>query len=104
MDILEGEIIKFFHCYNANLFSEIFSSIFNKESNVHSQNTRSSGMLYIPKTRTAQYGKLTLQFNGSIIWNSFINDVLIKNSPKVNSFHNLKVLLKKHFLSSYESD
>ena len=62
---------------------ETFNDYIVRNDSIHSHNIRSASKMHVGFKRT-NYGKLSLQYGGAIIWNSLPND--LKELKSSNAF------------------
>ena len=72
--------------------SNLFTSFYHKNKDVHVYNTRKAEDLHVPFART-HVRKFSARVNGAVIWNSI--DETIRNTKNVNLF---KKYLKLHHI------
>ena len=65
---------------------------------IHSYETCSSMVFYIPKAKKSRFGLNTLSYDGAHLWNKFYHALLYKESNLTKA--KLKKLLQMHFLNT----
>ena len=101
-NVLESEIIKFFHKFFRNELPKSVCSVFHLVHKVHIRNTRNNLLIYIPGMSAFQYGNHSLCGNGASLWNRFLKDFFPNHD--LNSFFELKLFLMKRILQTYENE
>ena len=77
--------------------TNLFSSFFSRNNDVHSYNTRKANNLHVPFART-HVRKFSTKINGALVWNSLPDS--IRNSKNLNTFKKLM----KDFLIAKKSN
>ena len=99
-DVLNNEIIKFFHDLTAEILPIPLNFLCKCFSNAHDYNLRNDKQLLLPKVNTTNFSKNSLRFHGASVWNDFLNKY---DDKKVfYSKARLKNYLKKIALKKYE--
>ena len=73
-DVLNNEIIKFFHDLTAEILPIPLNFLCKCSFNAHDYNNlRNDKQLLLPKVNTTNFGKNSLKFHGASVWNDFLN-------------------------------
>ena len=84
-----------FDFINENVPDEL-KTIFVINRSIHSYETHSSMVFYIPNAKTSRFGLNTLRYDGANLWNKFYHALLYKETNLTKT--KLKKLLQMHFL------
>ena len=86
-----------FDFINENVPDEL-KTIFVINRSIHSYETHSSMVFYIPNAKTSRFGLNTLRYDGANLWNKFYHALLYKEPNLTKA--KLKKLLQMHFLDT----
>jgi hypothetical protein len=78
------------HAHKPTYFSDVFKYV----GDEYTHETRSRKSLFVPNSRTSEYGKRSISYSASIKWNELPDE--IKNAPSLNNF---KIKLKSYIFS-----
>ena len=99
-DIFLFETLKFMHSFSQNVIPTALTSLFYyNDSRCSEIKTRNLNLLYTPSFNTISYGKNSLSYKGTLIWNNFL-----KTHDKAHVSSSIKIIkrgFKRNRLSTY---
>ena len=102
-DVIKLNLLKFIYEFKHDLLPSEISNIFEYNTDIHNYNTRSTinQGLFIHVIVSTKYCTESIKYQGPLLWND-----LSKIIPSINETHTLtsfKNIIKKHFLSVYNT-
>ena len=109
-DVIKFYQLKLVYEYFENALPIDLMSLFKKSIEVHNYQLRRR--LHIPSISTSMYGNLSIKYSCPVLWNKIFEkgvvvDKIVRNNVKdeqIHIIHQLKRILKKHFLFTYSLD
>ena len=100
-DVIKLEQMKIIFEFKTKSLPSDLSHLFheNKDINCHATRNVSKGGFFIPQIRTKTFGKKSLKYSASVLWNEHL-----KTEDRLNTFTKIgpfKKYIKNFYISSY---
>ena len=90
-DLHTFQILKFMFDFTNGITPKSLSNMFQPSNLIHQYNTRFSDLYHLPSYNYVKYGKLSLRYQGALLWNEFFKKhsflSAVKNHNKLKTFY-----------------